>query len=137
MPYLLTIFSQILPIDLLLETIKTLALLLPRANRDCMSWFQKVLREDPDDLDPKAADLALGGRAQEDYIYWYGRLSLIQNAYDSSEPRSLNQWLNDRRNSTQWYTFWVAILILVLTVVFGMIQSIASIMQVYVAYHPA
>lgn len=137
MPYLLTIFSQILPTDLLLETIKTLALLLPRANHDCMSWFQKVLREDPDDLDPKAADLALGGRAQEDYIYWYGRLSLIQNAYDSSEPRSLNQWLNDRRNSTQWYTFWVAILILVLTVVFGMIQSIASIMQVYVAYHPA
>lgn len=60
---------------------------------------------------------------------------MIQKAHDESEPKALPQWWNGRRKKVQWYTFWAAILILVLTIVFGMIQSVNGIMQVYAAYH--
>ena len=129
---------MVLPHDLLHETLQTLALLLPRANGDCKKWFQRVQGRCPDTLDAKVSDLALlsGGRSQSSYIYWRERLSIIQRAYDESEPKALPQWWNDRRKKVQWYTFWVAILILILTLLFGMIQSVTGIMQVYVAYHP-
>ena len=127
-----------LPHDLLNETLQTLALLLPRAKGNCKDWFQRVQRRYPDALDARVSDLALlpGGRSQKSYIYWHERLSIIQKAYDESEPKALPQWWNDRRKKVQWYTFWVAILILVLTIVFGMIQSVTGIMQVYAAYRP-
>lgn len=129
---------MVLPQDLLYETLQTLALLLPRAKRDSKDWFGKVQRRYPDALDAKVSDLALlpGGRSQRSYSYWHERLSIIQKAYDDSEPKTLRQWWNDRRKKVQWYTFWVAILILMLTIIFGMIQSVTGIMQVYVAYHP-
>lgn len=117
---------------------QTLAFLLPRAKGECKNWFHKVQRRYTDVLDSKVSDLALlpGGRYQKSYPYWHDRLSVIKSAYDESEPKALAQWWNDRRKKVQWYTFWVAVLILVLTIVFGMIQSVTGIMQVYVAYHP-
>ena len=129
---------MVFPHDFLQETLQTLALLLPRANVKCKKWFEKVQNRNPDTLDTKVSDLALlsGGRSQDSYIYWRERLSIIQRAYDESEPKALPQWWNDRRKKVQWYTFWVAILILILTLLFGMIQSVTGIMQVYVAYHP-
>ena len=50
--------------------------------------------------------------------------------------RTINQWWNDRRNGVQWYTFWVAVLVLILTIVFGMAQTVEGALQVYKAYHP-
>ena len=130
--------DQILPPELLHETLQTLALLLPRAKGECKSWFENIQRRYDNAIDPKAADLALGngGRAHATYTYWYDRLCIIQRAYDESEPKSLSQWWNDRRKKMQWYTFLIAILVLILTIVFGMIQSVTGIMQVYAAYHP-
>ena len=72
-------------------------------------------------------------RKLEDYHFWRERLETIVEAYDSSEPKALPQWWNDRRNKVQWYTFWTAVLILLLTIVFGLIQSITGILQVYYA----
>ena len=131
-------YDQILPTRLLHETLQTLALLLPRAKDDCKSWFGRIQRHNDNVINPKAADLALenGWRAHAKYAYWYDRLCIIQRAYDESEPKSLPQSWNDRRKKMQWYTFLIAILVLILTIVFGMIQSVTGIMQVYAAYHP-
>lgn len=128
------LISNILPRGLLEETIRSLALLLPRANTECKEWYQKCLKRYPN-LDPKAADLAMTpkDRKLEDYHFWRERLETIVEAYDSSEPKALPQWWNDRRNKVQWYTFWTAVLILLLTIVFGLIQSITGILQVYYA----
>ena len=92
----------------------------------------------PDTIDLEAADLALGsyGRVQARFPYWHERLSIIQRNFDDAEPKGLSQWWHDRRKKVQWYTFWVAILILVLTIIFGLIQSITGVLQAYAAYHP-
>lgn len=127
-----------LPDRLLLETLQTLALLIPRANRDCKRWFERVHSQDTDDIDKAAGDVALlhWARSPEKYNYWGQRLIMIKDAYDASEPKALGQWWHDRRRKVQWYTFWVAILVLVLTIVFGLIQSVTGVMQVYYATHP-
>ena len=131
--------SAVLPHDLLYETQQTLALLLPaRSRSDCKTWFSRIRKRYPDTIDLEAADFALGpyGRVQAKFPYWHERLSIIQRRFDEEEPKGLSQWWHDRRKKVQWYTFWVAILILVLTVVFGLIQSITGVMQVYAAYYP-
>lgn len=126
----------ILPKDLLEETNRSLALLLPRANTECKKWYQKTLKRYPN-LDPKAGDLTMTPRDRtfDSYRYWKERLEIIVEAYNKSEPKALPQWWNDRRNKVQWYTFWIAALILLLTIVFGFIQSITGILQVYYASH--
>ena len=130
--------EEALPERLLLETLQTLALLISRANRDCKRWFEKVHSQDVGDIDKAAGDVALlhWARSPEKYKYWGQRLLVIKDAYDASEPKDLGQWWHDRRRKVQWYTFWVAILVLVLTIVFGLIQSVTGVMQVYYATHP-
>lgn len=130
--------NQALPDRLLLETLQTLALLIPRANRECKRWFEKVHNQNGADLDKAAGDVELlpWARSPEKYKYWGQRLTVIRDAYDASEPKDLGQWWHDRRRKVQWYTFWVAILVLVLTIIFGLIQSVTGVMQVYYATHP-
>lgn len=122
-----------LPEKLIVETLQSLTLLIPRANFDCKRWFAKHA----ENIDGGAGDVEplRWARLPEKYKYWGQRLENIRLAYDASEPKNLGQWWRDRRNKVQWYTFWVAILVLVLTIVFGLIQSITGVMQVYYAAH--
>lgn len=39
-------------------------------------------------------------------------------------------WEDDRKRA-QWFTFWVAVLVFVMTVVFGVVQSVAGIVQAW------
>ena len=75
----------------------------------------------------RSRDLAL-------YPTWRERLSLIQEAYDDSRPKRLKQWYWDRRRRNDWATFWIAVVVFCLTVVFGIISSVTGIMQVVIAY---
>ena len=68
------------------------------------------------------------------YPTWGERLSRIQEAFDEARPRSVRQWWFDRRNRNEWATFWIAVIVFWLTVVFGVISSVTGIMQVVVAY---
>jgi hypothetical protein len=132
--------SEILPSDLLKETLLTLALLLPRANAKCRRWYSKVaeeMRQHNKELDAAGTDQRLGQRGHEviEYEYWNDRLAMIMDAFDKSEPKGISQLVVDRRKPLQWYTFWIAVIVLLLTIVFGLIQSITGILQVYAAYH--
>jgi hypothetical protein len=131
-------YSQLLPGDFLNETLDTIALLIPRADKSCKKWYQKARQRNSGRLDPKAGDLELHLRCRSvgRYKFWADRLSTIENSYAQSEPGTIHQWWNDRRRKVQWYTFWVAILVLLLTIVFGLVQSVTGILQVYLAYHP-
>lgn len=131
---------QILPDGLMDETLHTLALILPRVNRKCQKWFEKeqrVQRSFNSTLDPLAADQQLGrrGRSVTTYRYWNNRLARLAEVFDKSEPKGVLNWWMDRRNRVQWYTFWVAATVLALTLVFGLIQSITGVLQVYAAYN--
>ena len=82
-------------------------------------------------LDQEILDLDAAPREVKWYVYWHDRLLILQEVFDAAEPSSLSQWWFDRRKKVQWYTFWVAIVVLLLTVVFGLVQSIAGIVQAW------
>lgn len=125
--------DQVLPEQLILETLQSLTLLIPRSNVHCKRWFTKHAKS----IDAGAGDVEplRWARLPEKYKYWGQRLETIRLAFDESEPKNLGQWWHDRRSKVQWYTFWVAILVLVLTIIFGLIQSVTGVMQVYYAAH--
>jgi len=78
---------------------------------------------------PRAHD-----RRFERFTFWHDRLVIIKQAFDEASPRDWRQWWSDRRNSVQWYTFWVAIWVFVTAFVFGVVQSVEGGLQVYLAW---
>ncbi|MCJ1372179.1 hypothetical protein MMC20_003401 [Loxospora ochrophaea] len=130
--------SSMFPPHFIEETLRTFALLLPQYDSGTQSWFKKQCSRQR--LDPKASQcgsLKPEERNTDDFKYWRDRLTILKQAYDTSEPKTVRQWWLDRRRRVQWATFWVAALVLALTVFFGLIQSIEGALQVYKAYHPS
>ncbi|KAH7327556.1 hypothetical protein BKA65DRAFT_69054 [Rhexocercosporidium sp. MPI-PUGE-AT-0058] len=123
--------STILSRNLILETMDTLALLVPRTDPKVRRWYkalQKLHTLDPGVLSLEY--LSLENRDINHFKCWGGRLRKLKQAFDDHEPNGPLQWWRDDRKSVQWWTFWVAALVLILTIVFGFTQSVASIMQV-------
>jgi hypothetical protein len=133
--------SQTFPKDLAEETLNTLALLFPSSDMETEQWFTKLrLTHEYDTLDSqltKCGYLKTGKRQFENFKFWHDRLVILKQVFDESHPSTFKQWWHDRRNGVQWYTFWVAIVILFLTIFFGLVQSIEGALQVYKAYHPS
>ena len=131
-------YSLLFPEDFLNETLLTLALLLPRANKDCKRWLSKARKRCSGVIDAEVAEQSLGhqGRLVRTYDYWHDRLVVLAEAFDKTEPKGLSQWWADKRKRVQWFTFWIAVTVLILTIIFGLIQSVTGILQVYVAYNP-
>ena len=110
-------------IDFLEETSRTLDLLFP-------SWdtaTRKVLRNRAKDFDlvdskPRILDLKF-------YPYWKDRLLEVYEGVFQADPEGIGQLWKDRRDPQKFWTFWVAMAILMLTVV----STGASIIQTYVA----
>lgn len=109
------------------------------SNIDCKTWYHRQKRLNPYTLDAKISGTTLSpvtGRKSGSYKYWNERLSILYKAFNESQPNDLSQFWKNRRNKVQWYTFWIAVVVLILTLVFGLIQSITGILQVNLAYHP-
>ncbi|KAF1994120.1 hypothetical protein P154DRAFT_557415 [Amniculicola lignicola CBS 123094] len=130
--------SDLFPLGFREETLCTLALLFPQYDTDTQRWFQN-LPGCPriDKMVTKCGPLRLDDRQVERFKFWHDRLIILKQAFDQSRPSTLSQWWCDRRNSMQWYTFWVAIVVLCLTIFFGFVQSIEGALQVYKAFHPS
>jgi hypothetical protein len=73
-------------------------------------------------------------RRIDQFAFWRDRLVMLKQVFDEAQPKTMRQWWYDSRNGVQWYTFWVAVLVLVLTVVFGLVQSVEGALQVYVSF---
>ncbi|KAL8904120.1 MAG: hypothetical protein Q9171_007164 [Xanthocarpia ochracea] len=120
------------PKDLLQETLRTISLLLPPVLGEPSPWFRR--EQSKNRLD---ANLGIGTRLNSSerqiaqFKYWRDRLVLLKRTFDEAEPRTISQLYHDDRRKTQWFTFWVAVLVFVVTVFFGVIQSIASIVQAW------
>jgi len=127
--------SPLFPEPFIDETLHTMALLFPQNCRRSRRWLLGQISENR--LDPDVARcgfLRSQERRIERFSFWHDRLIVLKQAFDESSPRGLQQWWNDRRNSVQWSTFWVAILVFVMTVFFGLVQSIEGGMQVYLSW---
>ncbi|PVI00644.1 hypothetical protein DM02DRAFT_592461 [Periconia macrospinosa] len=129
--------NSIYPLQLIEETLRTLALLFPKDDAPTSKYLRGLPDLPPIDRHlPSVGKLHLDDRQIETYTYWHDRLVILKQAFDESRPEVLSQWWHDRRNGYQWYTFWVAVFVLFLTIFFGLVQSIEGAMQVYKAYHP-
>lgn len=115
---------SIIPPTVLSETLLTLDLLFPhwdhRTERFLLREDQNFLQYGPFN-DPHPIDFG-------DFSVWGSRLSRLDDVYHSP-PVGWRQLWYDRRNPLQWYTFWLAALITLLTTVFGVISSVTSVIQ--------
>jgi hypothetical protein len=68
-----------------------------------------------------------------DFHHFRDRLYELDCVFHSP-PVGWTQIWADRRNPQQWYTFWLAVIIFVLTVIFGIISSVAAIIQTSLAF---
>ena len=111
-----------------------MALLIPSNDANSRKWFKK--RRKGLALDSRAGSfpaLNASARQIENFQYWRDRLIILKQAFDDSEPNTISSWWYDDRKKVQWYTFWVAALVLLLTVVFGLIQSVSGVVQAWAA----
>lgn len=137
--------TSLLPTPLITETLLTLSLLLPPVLGAPNPWYKSLSNNNSSSsssgpqntllpLDPLAGQcprLNSTERRIENFAFWRERLVLLKRTYDEAEPRTLGQlWWDDRRK-TQWFTFWVAVGVLGLTVVFGVVQSVAGCVQAW------
>lgn len=123
--------DSLLPHGLVKETLQTIQLLFPQCEKRTIRKFQSCT------IDPRllrCGCLRETDRNIDNFFHWRDRLVILKQCYDNAKPKTINQWWRDRRNGVQWYTFWVAILILVLTIFFGLVQSIEGGLQVYKAF---
>jgi len=118
------------PQGFLRQTASTMALLFPYEGSPHMrcSWYKRIRRGAEPDVEPGLATSP--SRDPKDYQYWGERLINIQRAFDTSKPGTFRQWFYDKRDGNQFYTFWFAVLAIILTLVFGLIQSVTGILQV-------
>lgn len=130
--------STVLPDGLAVETLRTLSLLFPMDDVQTKHWLRRQTSGQGLDMALAFCDpLKLDDRQFESFVFWHDRLVVLKQAFDQSRPSTISQWWYDRRNGVQWYTFWVAILVLTLTIFFGLVQSIEGALQVYKAFHPS
>lgn len=127
--------SSLLPQGLVEETLRTLALLFPGNELPLRTWYRNFVV--PLALDPESVScgyLKTDDRQIEKFTFWHDRLVVLKQVFDEATPKTFAQWWYDRRNGVQWYTFWVAIAVFMMTLFFGLVQSIEGALQVYLAY---
>ncbi|KAI3330077.1 hypothetical protein F4824DRAFT_515956 [Ustulina deusta] len=121
--------ESLLPTNLATETLQTLALLFPSTDCETRKWISKLPLVDSGIS--RCGRLKTDLRQIERFQIWRDRLVMLKQVYDEAQPKTLRQWWHDRRNGVQWYTFWITVLVLILTVLFGLIQSIEGGIQAY------
>lgn len=130
--------NSLFPDGFIEETMRTLALLFPRDDRRDKKWLHKAHKSlEIDGLLMHCDRLRVEDRQIPKFEYWNDRLVILKQAFDESRPVKIKQWWYDRRDGHAWYTFWIALFVLFMTLFFGLIQSVESALQVYKAYHPA
>ncbi|KAK7963978.1 hypothetical protein PG988_010952 [Apiospora saccharicola] len=123
---------SLLPDGLAAETLQTLALLFPSMDRETNRWLSR--HPSIDRRLGRCGQLKTELRQFDRSHFWRDRLIVLKQAYDEAQPKTLRNWWYDRRNGVQWYTFWIAMLVLFLTIVFGLIQCVEGALQVYASF---
>lgn len=124
--------TTLLPTALVDETIRSISLLIPPVLGEPNPWFQQQRKKSLIDAQAGVCDrLNSSERQIENFAYWRDRLVLLKRTFDDAEPRKISQLWWDDRKKTQWFTFWVAVLVFIMTLFFGVVQSVAGIVQAW------
>jgi hypothetical protein len=131
--------SPMYPPHFIEETLWTIELLFPKYDLATKKWYKKAAAKPACGLDLRLVEIGnlnAEKRQIDNFRYWHDRLVILKEVYDEARPNTLSQFWHDRRNGPQWYTFWVALWVLVLTVltiVLALIQCVEGGLQVYIA----
>lgn len=68
-------------------------------------------------IDPRAGQLPVASRQAANYNYWLPRLLELEKEFLNYSPRTLRQFLRDRRRYRDWTLYWVGLVALVLTLI--------------------
>lgn len=117
--------------NFIVETMNSLNLLLPLGNPNCNSWTARNSRNAC--VDPRLVSRTGGTATLGNFEYWHDRLLILSDAFAAAAPSTAVQFWHDRRDMTRWWGFWLLVVTVLLTVLFGLIQSVAGIMQVVVS----
>jgi hypothetical protein len=128
---------DILPPDLLTETLKTLMILLPSTDKKIREWFDKQREALKGTECPVLDPLVIGinpaevtTRKLNQFVFWGERLEYLVQVYNEHEPKTLVQWVRDDRKPAQSWTFWIAafaFIIATLSLVAAVLQTWASV----------
>lgn len=129
--------SDILPSGLLTETLETLLILLPPTDRNTQSWYAKQMKIAKEraslELDPlanKIQKFRTVPRRLDHFKFWGERLDYLLQVYDDHEPKTLMQWVRDKRRPARAWTFWIAVfafLIATISLVIAILQASYSV----------
>ena len=120
---------KVYPKDFLLETIRTLDLLFPFGDRSTETWL-----EESNQPFHRTSSSYMQARANNfgEFRYWRRQIMELYHVFQQPPATVLHMW-RDRRNPMQWYTFWLAALIVVLTIVFGSLGTYIGFKQIELA----
>jgi hypothetical protein len=120
-----------LPRKFIDETLATIDLLVPLTKSSCNSWLAKEIESWG--LDRNLIHRDPPDHRKSSYGFWQEKLQAIEDNFDRTKPRSIFQWWHDTRDMQQWWAFWLVIIGIFLTVIFGLIQSVTGVLQVVMA----
>ena len=121
-------FSDIFPKGFIPETIRTLDLLFPFGKASTQKYLDETGQSFYRTTSPNLSRPMDFG----EFHYWQKRLIELHDVYNEA-PKSVLQMWYDRRNPIQWWTFWLAAAIAILTIVFGTIASYTGFKQASLA----
>ena len=124
--------SALFPEDIIEEYFDTIKLILPITRPECNEWTRRTLRANKH-VDPRISIGERLERGPNNFSQWGLRLATIQEAYDRKTPSTFFQFWHDRRDMSKWWGFWMIVVTVFLTILFGLIQSITGMMQVVIA----
>lgn len=124
------------PDGLLEETYRTLSLLFPYEDLVSSRRVYKIVRKEQVDIEAHI-DRQINEDKQfhlSSYPFYAERLEKIQDRYNEVKPSTLKQWWYDRRRREEWAALMVALVVFVLTIIFGTISAVTGILQVYASF---
>ncbi|KAL2125430.1 hypothetical protein VTJ04DRAFT_1795 [Mycothermus thermophilus] len=117
-----------LPQEFIEETLETISLLIPLGHTACNRWLDtEIVRRG---LDPMLRFRSNASRRKMAYSYWREQLLELSDTFDKAKPQNPVQWWHDRRDMGQWWNYWLLFIGLALAVLFGLIQTVMSVLQV-------
>ncbi|OAQ58072.1 hypothetical protein VFPPC_11385 [Pochonia chlamydosporia 170] len=101
-PFLRQQQSNVLPIRLKEETLRTLSLLFPPHDLQTRKWLSKHPEASKLDRSLFGCDpLRLDDRQIAKFHFWHDRIVILKQAFDQARPSTISQWWYDRRNGVQ------------------------------------
>ena len=119
---------EVLPKAFISETIQTLDLLFPIGEEDT----SKYLKQEGQTFYRTSFRNQIRATDFGEFRYWGKRLEKLHDVFNQ-QPKTVLQMWYDRRNPLQWWTFWLAALIVLLTFTFGIISSYTGFRQMVIA----